>query len=169
MAKRITLEIAQVVANGIVERAKEDMNKKNQAPDLQSNEPVSVTVVGPDGLPIVVLSMDGVMGVSKALSHKKAYTALMTQRETLFWESRGIDPRNFVDPNITCFGGGIPIKDRQGNVIGAIGVSGRKSHLKEKEIPGTKLIPQDHELAEIGMRHFIALFRKSTSKKSQQP
>lgn len=164
--KKITLEIAQTVANAIIERAKKDMSKKNQAPDLESNNPVSVTIVGPDGQPIVTLSMDGVIGVSKTLSHKKAYTALMTQKDTLFWESQEVDPRNFVDPYITCFGGGIPIKDCRGNVIGAIGVSGRKSHLKEKGIPGIEIIPQDHELAEIGARHCIALFRKSASKNS---
>jgi len=167
MAKKITWEIALKVATAVIARAGEDVRKKNLSPDLQSNAPIAVCVCGLNFQPKVTISMDDAMPISSDnLCEDKAYTVLRTLTPTLYWESKGVNPRNFVDTRITCFGGGVPIKDRHGKVIGAIGVSGRKSHSTKGRIPDNEVIfPQDHELA----LHGLEIFKQLVSKKSQKP
>jgi len=103
--------------------------------DEYPGDPISVTISGEHGQPIVTLMMDGSMPISVSLSVKKAYTAWVTKMETIEWEKQKIDPSNIGDSNITCFGGGVPV------FSGAIGVSGRSSYSKNG-----KTI-EDHELA----------------------
>ena len=97
--------------------------------------PISVTVSGIYGQPIVTLMMNGSIPISASLSAKKAYTAWITKMETVEWEKQKINPANIGNSNITCFGGGVPV------LSGAVGVSGRLSYSKNGETI------EDHELA----------------------
>jgi len=127
--KKIKLDQAKKVVEEIIEAAKKD-----------GGDPIAITIAGEGGIPIIVEAMDDVMPGSVNLSMKKAYTAWITKNETLKWEEQGVDPINFADSNITCFGGGFPMHP---TILGSVGVSGRHSHSKDH-----KTI-EDHELAEI--------------------
>ena len=104
--------------------------------------------------------MDGTIGSSRLLSWRKAYTSVMTEKSTLHWEEMKLDPRNFGDPSITCFGGGVPVVGVHGEIVGAIGISGRKTH---KATPEEKA-DQDHELAEYGVQHIVKMLRTVAKK-----
>ena len=129
---RITNRISLEMAIEIIEKAKKD-----------GDSPVAITIMGPNLQPIVILAMDEVMPISVELSRKKAYTALITNTDTIFWEKEGVSKVNFADPNVSFFPGGILIKGLSGHIYGAIGVSGRKGRKEENE----EGPPQDHELA----------------------
>lgn len=129
MKEIIKLSQALEVSTALIKVAKEKKYK---------GSPIAITISGEYGQPIVTLAMDGVMPSSVNLSIKKAYTAWITRNETLKWEEEKINPINFGDPNITCFGGGISMDPE---IMGAIGVSGRLSHSKNYRTI------EDHELA----------------------
>ena len=91
--KTIDLSDAQVIVNQVLEEA-----QKN------GGDPVAVAVVGSDGRLVAFAAMDGVMPVSVEVAINKAYTAVVGQHDTLFWERApaGFDGRNFVDSKFTC-------------------------------------------------------------------
>jgi uncharacterized protein GlcG (DUF336 family) len=138
----ITLEMALETARGVIKLAKS-----------YEDEPIAITIAGPKGQPIVLQVMDGTIGSSRLLSWRKAYTSVMTEKSTLHWEKMNLDPRNFGDPNITCFGGGVPVVGVNGKIMGAIGISGRKTHKVSQE----EKADQDHELAEYGVRYLTKM------------
>ena len=121
------------VAENVIEKAKEE-----------SDSPVAITIMGPNRRVITTFAMDGAMPISSELGVKKAYTALMTNTDTIFWEREMVSPVNFADPKISCFGGGVVVRGITGIIYGAIGVSGRKSQKEKEEQPS-----QDHELAQL--------------------
>lgn len=124
-----------------LEAAKATINEA----ELYGGGPIAVTIVGPNGQPIVTLAMDDVIGVSPRLSWRKAFTALMTGKDTIEWEQKEVDPQDFGGDkeNISCFGGAVVLKGLYSRrIIGAVGVSGRRSHKEVQE-----KILQDHELA----------------------
>jgi len=140
--KEITLELALKAAIEIIEQAKKD-----------GGEPIAITIVGVNpNVPIVTLAMDGVLPISAKLCWQKAYTAIMTKVDTIYWarwQEKGKSMINFCDPDITGFAGGVviynPFDPKGIEIIGAVGVSGRSGYRK----PEDKL-PQDHELAQYG-------------------
>ncbi len=136
--KEILLGLALEIAKSIISTAEDT---EPDYPIIQN--PIAVTVAGMNGKPIVTLAMDRVMPISVDLSVKKAYTAVMTFEDTKEWEEKGLNPSNFADPNITCFGGGVLLLNEKKTFIGAVGVSGRHSYQKDKKMDRW----QDHELA----------------------
>ena len=149
--------------------------------ESSEDKAIAVTIVGPNGITMITMAMDGVIPISVELSQRKAHTSIMTQEDTLFWEKSPLKPIRlivigehkraeaaelldlekvpcvFVDSKITCFGGGVLVRDPQGNILCAIGVSGRRSCRKDELSPPEetpKEPPQDHELALFG-RTFI--------------
>jgi uncharacterized protein GlcG (DUF336 family) len=113
--KNVSLGLAQVIANGAMEKCT-SMGFK-----------VSVTVIDRDGLAVVMLRGDGAGLHSPEGSDRKAYTA-----RTYRAPSANFAKRVQTDPGyapamqysrVLALGGGLPIK--VGNeVIGAVGVSG---------------------------------------------
>jgi len=148
---RIILEDAIEAIKKVVEAAEKDLENKAYG------GPVSITIIGRDLKRIVSFSMDGVMPVSIGLDENKAYTAIIGQRATLKWEQAAqyedLNGRDFTDSRWSNFGGGGPVII-DGEVIGAVGVSGRNSY--NKDLP--KDIPQDHELAMIGASFLARLY-----------
>lgn len=115
------------------------------------------------GLPVVVAvldagahlkgfrRMDGAVLASIDIALRKATTAVLFQADSeAVWEyckpgapAPGLELTN---GGLAPFGGGIPLKGRDGQVIGALGVSG-----------GT--VAQDVEVAQAGLAAFEALTR----------
>ena len=164
--KKFTWQIADKVAHAVMEKAEEDVGKQNLSPDLQSNARIAVCVCGLNFQPKVTLGTEDTMSVSNdSLCEDKAYTVLRTGVPTLYWELKEVNMRNFGDPRFTGFAGAVPVKTARGKLIGAIGVSGRKSCLNKGKMPikGEPVFLQDHELAEYGLK----IFKQLVSKKSQ--
>jgi glc operon protein GlcG len=88
---------------------------------------VAVAVCGPEGELVSFARMDEVNPTSGVIAQSKAYTAARDRQETRGmgeWMRKSQTPPAFWgDPNITGFGGGVPIL-ADGRVVGAIGVSG---------------------------------------------
>ncbi len=112
-----------------------------------SGSPVAVAIIGISDNLIAFGAMDDVLPVSIQLAMNKAHTALALQQDTISLE--GKDPANFTDSRFTCFGGGVLICDR-GIIIGAVGVSGRKSRRSGRDTES-----QDHELAFCAAKGFM--------------
>ena len=157
----VLLEDALAAIKKIIQEAKKDMNS-------EYGGPIAVAVMGPNFQLIAMEAMEEVMPVSAELCVKKAYTALAGKKDTLEWEKeekKGLDGRNFGDPNWICFGGGVPVKKTNGQTIGAIGVSGRYSSRASNSLKKDKdkqelrsFPPQDHELAKIGAEYLEDLY-----------
>ena len=106
---------------------------------------VSAAVVDPNGEPVALLRCDGVIPEGTGFALDKAYTAARMQRTTAdLWQAceenaflrAGLGNRN----RLLVFPGGMPIY-AGGQLIGALGVSGARSH-------------EDIELAESVLAHF---------------
>lgn len=113
--------------------------------------PVAVAVVNYAGSLVAFTAMDNLMLASIKLSQSKAYSAIVGKRDTIHWASTkknaefiDFDMRNWTDENFTCFTGGVLIHHNQ-QVIGAVGVSGRKGKQDDADV-----LMQDNELAEYG-------------------
>jgi len=93
----------------------------------QISVPMAITVSDEKG-PLVFHRMDGVLPVSVGLSGKKAKTSLelrKTTSEVYDLVQPGAPLYGLQsDPDLCCFGGGIPLTDKEGRVVGAVGVSG---------------------------------------------
>ena len=94
----------------------------------EKNQAVSVAVAGADGEVIGFLSMDGALIISRKISQAKAHSAVVFERDTMYWEKRNppLDTADLCDSNFTGLGGGVVVSDGL-NVLGGIGVSGGKS------------------------------------------
>ncbi len=102
-----------------------------------AGQPCSIAVVDKSGTPIAVHRMDGAPMVTPDIAISKAWTAVYWKAPTFFM-ARQIDPRNLgkelgshamgmvtqVKGRLCCIEGGIPIRDDDFEVIGAIGTSG---------------------------------------------
>lgn len=60
------------------------------------------------------------------LAIAKAKTAIYLQKNTITLHRAKVDPANYPDFRVTCFGGGVLVIRNQ-EIIGAVGVSGRKA------------------------------------------
>lgn len=92
--------------------------------------PIAVCIVGVDGNTIVAKTMDGCKPASIIVAANKAWTCARMGKSTIEYATRPdpIDPINVGDPRICFFPGGVAIVSRtDGQIIGAIGVSGRKA------------------------------------------
>lgn len=110
-------------------------------------DPVAITILGADKEVVLQAVMPGVMPVSIELSKNKAYTALMTNKDTSFWADQEGQPElllNFADKRLTFFPGGILVTRSNNSILGAVGVSGRKGRKEKEEDPEL----QDNELAQ---------------------
>lgn len=103
---------------------------------------VVVAVADPHGDLIAFARMDGVGLPSMQIAMNKAWTAARHRKPTKDIGDRlqkeGLDIGYYGDPRVVGWGGGIPVR-KDGEVIGAIGVSGLSSE-------------EDVELAEIGAK-----------------
>nr|WP_158203592.1 heme-binding protein [Halomarina oriensis] len=89
----------------------------------------TVSVVNAEGTPVAIHRMDGATLVSVEVSREKAYTAAATEKPTADLTAAsqpGGDVYGLASADrnrLAVFGGGVPL-DRDGTVLGAVGVSG---------------------------------------------
>ncbi|MDZ4016887.1 heme-binding protein [Pseudomonas sichuanensis] len=90
--------------------------------------PVTIAVVDDGGHPLALERLDGCAPVSAYIAMEKARTAALGRRESRDYEQMVNDGRTaFVTaPLLTSLEGGVPLRV-EGQVVGAIGVSGVKS------------------------------------------
>lgn len=93
--------------------------------------PVCVSVCDATGLLLAFVRMDGAPVRSVAISQGKAYSAarmgVTTQAVLERLHREHIEIGYFCDPLLTALPGGSPLKDKDGVLRGAIGVSGLTS------------------------------------------
>lgn len=96
---------------------------------------IAIAVVGPEGEMISFLRMNGASPAASLIAQNKAYTAARDRKGTRemgnFMRENERPPAFWGDAGITGFGGGVPIH-RNGNVIGAIGISGLSEEEDER-------------------------------------
>ena len=94
-------------------------------------KPIAICVCDHGGTVAGSVRMDGVPARSVHLAWHKAYTAMRMQTTTALFMARlereKADIAFFCDSRLTPFPGGAPIFGAGGEVIGAVGVSGRSS------------------------------------------
>jgi len=90
--------------------------------------PVSIAVVDDGGHPLALERLDGCAPISAYIALEKARSAALGRRETRVYEEivNGGRSAFLSAPLLTSLEGGVPIV-AEGQVIGAVGVSGVKS------------------------------------------
>lgn len=111
--------------------------------------PVAVAVLDAGAHLKAFRRMDGAVLAAIDIAMRKASTAVLFQiRSDAVWEyckpSAPAQGLQLTNGGLATFGGGYPLKNRDGDVIGAIGVSGGS-------------VAQDVEVAEAGLAAFQAL------------
>lgn len=95
--------------------------------EQESGRPLSFAVFNAHRELLHYTRMDGAPYRSSVLSHNKGYSAVWFGRDSVeipkMVGDRGIAA--YGDPQLTSIGGGVLIKDKDGQVLGAVGVSGR--------------------------------------------
>ncbi|MCX2888246.1 MULTISPECIES: heme-binding protein [Pseudomonas] len=94
---------------------------------LTQNWSVTIAVVDDGGHPLALERLDGCAPASAYIALEKARTSALGRKETRDYEAMVNGGRTaFVTaPLLTCLEGGVPLK-LEGQVVGAIGVSGVK-------------------------------------------
>ena len=93
--------------------------------------PICVSVCDHTGLLVAFVRMEGSPVRSVAIAQGKAYSAarmgITTEAVLARLHKEGIQIGYFCDPQLTALPGGSPLKDKDGTLRGAIGVSGLTS------------------------------------------
>ncbi|MEZ8632226.1 heme-binding protein [Vibrio lentus] len=96
-----------------------------------NNQVIAVSVCDTHGELLAFSRMDNVSVQAGLLSQNKAYTSARDRQPSgnlgAWAKATGKDLSYWTDPKITGFKGGVPIQ-HQGQVIGAIGISGLSEH-----------------------------------------
>jgi uncharacterized protein GlcG (DUF336 family) len=116
----LTLELTKQLIAQAQAKAQQDFQR-----------PICVAVCDATGLLVAFARMDGAPLRSVAISQGKAYSAarlgVTTQAVLERLHREHIEIGYFCDPQLTALPGGSPLKDRDGVLCGAIGVSGLTS------------------------------------------
>jgi uncharacterized protein GlcG (DUF336 family) len=138
MVDHITLDTAKELIGAAEQRAKEIDN------------PMVITVANSEGNLIAQHRMDGAWLASVSISRNKAYTSAALDMPT-HELAEPSEPGNSLyglqttdEGRIVIFGGGYPLLDEGGDVVGAFGVSGGA-------------VEQDMDVAEAGVSRWEAL------------
>ncbi|AZH25573.1 GlcG/HbpS family heme-binding protein [Haloplanus aerogenes] len=143
MVQSITLDTATELIEAAERKAEEIDN------------PMVITVANSEGNLVAQHRMDDAWLASVSISRNKAYTAaaLDTPTHELAEPS---EPGNSLyglqttdEGRLVVFGGGYPLTDEEGNVVGAFGVSGGA-------------VEQDMEVAEAGVNRWEAMQGRDT-------
>ncbi len=129
-----------------LERARQLLDLAAARASQEHQRPVCVAVCDHTGLLLAFARLDGAPFRSVAISQGKAYSAARmgttTQAILERLHREGIQVEYFCDPQVTALPGGSPLKDSQGTVWGAIGVSGLTSE-------------QDQQITDYVAAHFL--------------
>jgi glc operon protein GlcG len=129
LVRLLTRAEAETIVSGLVATAIKD-----------GGAPLTVGVAGSDGVMIALQRMDGAPTLGVNMVVAKLHTAVVGRKDTIERHGKGINPADYNDPLITTFGGGVVLR-HDGQVIGAIAVSGRTPE-------------EDHQLCDGARRAF---------------
>jgi uncharacterized protein GlcG (DUF336 family) len=134
MSTQVTLAGAEPVVTAARQKADE------------IGQPMCIAVVDAGARLIAFVRMDDALLASIDIAQRKAMTAMMVKMTTrdlgpLTQPGAPLFGIEVTNGGLVSFAGGIPLADREGKPVGAIGVSG-----------GT--VEQDHEVAEAGATAF---------------
>ena len=93
-----------------------------------NGKPLAIAISDGAGVLVSLTLMEGLAVRGGGFATHKAYTAAKFQKST--WEmvkhldKQGVPMSAFCDPNLSPLKGGAPIKNEEGDVIGAVGISG---------------------------------------------
>jgi glc operon protein GlcG len=139
---QVTKSLGLVEARKIVDAIIEE-SEKTEA------RPMAAAVVDRHGDLVYFARMDGASPVTARMAIYKAYTAMDTQRDTItqreLLNKLNFRPYEFCSPTYTTIPGGVLIKTKNGDIVGAVGTSGRN----QLHAVG------DEELARIGANAFL--------------
>ncbi|MBX5161515.1 MULTISPECIES: heme-binding protein [unclassified Rhizobium] len=104
-----------------------DISDRVEAEAFTAKVPVTVTVIDVHGNPVLQHRINGALAFSMLISHRKAYTAALTQQRTsdLFdLVQPGKELFHLMSQDSFCaMGGGAPLV-YEGVVVGGVGISG---------------------------------------------
>ena len=135
MAKQLTLEAAERIVAACKRRAEE------------IGQPMNIAVVDGGAHLVAFVAMDGTKLAGNEIAQKKAWTAVAMQAATrdLMPAVQPGAPIYGIEPvsggKIVPFGGGIPLVDEEGRVVGGVGVSAGSPE-------------EDHDVAAAGVAAF---------------
>lgn len=145
-ARSLGLKEAEMICDTCIQKTIESKNNKEV---IGAGYSIGICVIDRHGTVLCHKVMDGAFSLAARLSRTKAQSALELLRDTKvqreICQGRGIDlmPYEFSSVEHTEIPGGCVVKTSDGNVVGAVGVSGRS--------------PQgDEEMAQIGVKCFEA-------------
>ena len=115
---KLTLDTAKEIVDAAEQRAAE------------IDVPMCVAVADEGGNPVAFHRMDGALLASIDIARNKAYSSVAMEMETQTIQEvsqpgeslYGLGTTN--DGRIVTFGGGLPLEDDDGTVVGGVGVSG---------------------------------------------
>jgi len=140
--KSLGLKEARKIVDAIIKAAEKNVT------DTGEGRPMAAAVVDSHGDLIYFARMDGASPLTAHMSIYKAYTAILTRRDTIAQrklnEEFKLMPYEFCWPTYTTIPGGVLIKTKDGTIVGAVGTSGR--------LPLAAM--GDEELARIGAKAF---------------
>lgn len=114
-----------------LDRARQLIDQAMARASQEFKRPICVSVCDASGLLVAFVRMEGAPVRSVAISQGKAYSAarmgVSTQAVLTRLKNEGIEIGYFCDPALTALPGGTPLKDKDGALHGAIGVSGLTS------------------------------------------
>ena len=136
-AKSLGLDEARKIVDAIIE-----------ASAKSEGRPMAAAVVDRHGDLVCFARMDGASPLTVRMSINKASTVMDTKRDTIvqrkFLKELDLAFYEFCSPTYTTIPGGVLIKTKDGNIVGAVGTSGR-----------APLVPMgDEEVARIGAKAF---------------
>ncbi|MCO5122967.1 MAG: heme-binding protein [Rhizobacter sp.] len=97
----------------------------------EHGKPICAAVCDDRGLLLAFARMDGApvrgVGISQGKAYSAARMGVTTQAVLERLHREGIEIGHFCDPELTALPGGSPLKDAEGRLLGAVGVSGLTS------------------------------------------
>ncbi len=109
----------------------------------RKDPPVSIAIVDARGDLLLFIKMDGSSWNSGRMSPMKAYSAAKMRLDTSAIRTRmvsiGVELLDWGDRDLTTLTGGVCIRDKDGTVVGGVGVSGYPNP------------PDDEEAARVGV------------------
>jgi uncharacterized protein GlcG (DUF336 family) len=136
----MTLETARPLAERAIALARQDFGR-----------PICVAVCDPQGFLLAFARMEGAPVRSIAISQGKAYSAarmgVSTEAFLARLQKERIEVGYFCDPLLTALPGGSVLKDADGRILGAIGVSGLTSAEDQQVTDGVAALFRSGEAA----------------------
>ena len=140
----ITLEEAKKITEAMLKFASE----------IKPGRPSSFAVVDEAGVLVCFVRMDGGSSLGARVSVNKAYTAIDWKRDTkdiqkIFFSGEAKrDVAWFGEPRHAPIPGGVLLKATNGNIVGAVGTSGRTAD-------------EDEELAQVGVTTYQDILKRT--------